>query len=248
MVYYTQLKKLWDELALLRKIPTYGALGTCICNVTKRTSELNDEDKLIEFLIGLIKGHNVKSQIWLMDILPSINKAYVMVSRIKKQKEINVEQKVEIDNFSSRFQQRNGYGNRIGNGRFIKKSGRKCTHYGCTNHSRETCFELIGYPDWFPKEIRKNKDQVHATNEFDHEQESYEEEIKSTNSMTTQMHNKNTVSNNFFSPQQLNMLAQEMCKIIKGKAVLQSHLSHRARSSKEDFIAFAGFSGKSLLN
>ena len=28
-----------------------------------------------------------------------------------------------------------------------QSDGSKCTHYGCTKHTRDTCFKLHGYPD-----------------------------------------------------------------------------------------------------
>lgn len=82
-----QLKKLWDELGLHRKYPKCqcGAMNNCICNVSKRTSELNKEDKLIQFLMGLNEGYEaIKSQIMLMDPFPTINKAYAIILRIEK--------------------------------------------------------------------------------------------------------------------------------------------------------------------
>ncbi|ONK68321.1 uncharacterized protein A4U43_C05F10150 [Asparagus officinalis] len=39
---------------------------------------------------------------------------------------------------------------------FTDKSKLKCLNYGGTRHTREDCFELIGYPDWW-KDPRKKK-------------------------------------------------------------------------------------------
>ena len=39
---------------------------------------------------------------------------------------------------------------------FTDKSKLKCSNCGGTRHTREGCFELIGYPDWW-KDPRKKK-------------------------------------------------------------------------------------------
>jgi hypothetical protein len=37
--------------------------------------------------------------------------------------------------------------------------GNKCTHCGSTKHTRETCFKLHGYPDWWHElQARKKRD------------------------------------------------------------------------------------------
>lgn len=36
-----------------------------------------------------------------------------------------------------------------------KRSDRKCSHYGVTCHLKESCFKIVGYPEWF----KGNRDQ-----------------------------------------------------------------------------------------
>ncbi|KAF5464121.1 hypothetical protein F2P56_014227 [Juglans regia] len=37
--------------------------------------------------------------------------------------------------------------------------GNKCTHCGSTKHTRDTCFKLYGYPDWWHElQARKKRD------------------------------------------------------------------------------------------
>lgn len=82
--YYTKLKKFWDELACLTPVPE------CTCGAPKSVTEALDSNKLIQFLIGLSDAYDsIRGQILLMEPLPSVNKAYSMVLRIEKQKEVN---------------------------------------------------------------------------------------------------------------------------------------------------------------
>jgi hypothetical protein len=39
-----------------------------------------------------------------------------------------------------------------------KSGGLVCTHYGESSRSKQRCYEIIGYPDWwgFTKKLRKN--------------------------------------------------------------------------------------------
>ncbi|XP_052181930.1 uncharacterized protein LOC127794724 [Diospyros lotus] len=51
-VYYTQLKRLWDELATVKPLPN------CSCGASKAVSEFAEENKLMQFLMGLHDGYD----------------------------------------------------------------------------------------------------------------------------------------------------------------------------------------------
>lgn len=240
MVYYTQLKRLWDELDLLKKMPNCqcGALMNCIYNVKKKLTEMKDEDQLIQFLMGLNESYEaVKSQILLMDPFPSLNKTYAMVLKIEKQKEVCIEQPIEIANFYAKFQPGFQCYGGIGRGRVTSRDDkqRKCSHCNSTNHTKETCFQLIGYPEWYPIEKRKSRDfQAHnvATDEDEDYKYLEQEERRGSSSVAG------------LSTQQFNQIGNEMCRIMKGKNVMESSIT-QAVAIEEEFTAFAGFSGTS---
>ncbi|KAK6122554.1 hypothetical protein DH2020_043699 [Rehmannia glutinosa] len=78
-VYYTKLKKLWDEYILLITVPR------CTCGSAQALRDLETNRRLIQFLMGLHEGYDhVRSQILLMDLLPTVNKAYSMILRVEK--------------------------------------------------------------------------------------------------------------------------------------------------------------------
>lgn len=79
--YFTKMKILWDELANFRPIPSC----TRCCTTAKKVQEYRDHDDMLGFLQGLIENYAVvKSQILLMDSLPSSNKVISMISFCKK--------------------------------------------------------------------------------------------------------------------------------------------------------------------
>ena len=41
--------------------------------------------------------------------------------------------------------------------------GNKCTHCGSTKHTRETCFKVHGYPDWWHELQARKKQDAFAT-------------------------------------------------------------------------------------
>lgn len=77
--YFTKLQKLWDELSSLRPLPV------CSCEASKKLDEQKQEDKLIQFLMGLNEGfENIRSSILVMEPLLDIEKAYSMVTKVEK--------------------------------------------------------------------------------------------------------------------------------------------------------------------
>ncbi|XP_070025296.1 uncharacterized protein [Nicotiana sylvestris] len=79
--YYTKLKGYWDEIYTI-------SLGRpCTCGAMH---EFSEAPKLIQFLSGLNKIYSiVKSNILMMSLVPSVEKAYSILIRDEKQREIN---------------------------------------------------------------------------------------------------------------------------------------------------------------
>ena len=74
--YCTQLKVLWDQLQNLSPFPqcTYGQ---CVCGINQRLKSLQAKESTMKFLMGVNDAFSqVRTQILLMDPLPSVNKAH----------------------------------------------------------------------------------------------------------------------------------------------------------------------------
>ncbi|XP_010271575.1 PREDICTED: uncharacterized protein LOC104607608 [Nelumbo nucifera] len=73
--YYTRLKRLWDELTCLMPIPP------CTCGSAKAVADLHSFNRLMQFLMGLSDCYeNIRSQILVMEPLPSMNHAYSLAT------------------------------------------------------------------------------------------------------------------------------------------------------------------------
>ena len=83
--YYTKLKKAWDELNCLMLVPNCSC-RPCTCGNVKAVANILSNNQLLQFLMGLNESFDgIRSQILLLDLLPSVKKVYSMVLRIEKQ-------------------------------------------------------------------------------------------------------------------------------------------------------------------
>ncbi|KAK9167857.1 hypothetical protein Scep_003048 [Stephania cephalantha] len=152
-IYYTKLKKLWDEVVCLAPIPT------CKCGASSKIVVLDSNDKLMQFLMGLndIYDH-VRNQILVMDPFPTVNKAYSMILRVKKQKEVNVSFSSGLENAMMLKYIPNKSAGTSGKGTFrknVNKDDSFCEYCKAKRHTKDTCFKLHGITYWYKKGIEK---------------------------------------------------------------------------------------------
>lgn len=82
-VYYTKLKTLWDEFEAM--VPSPG----CNCEVSRGFVAHLNRQKLYQFLMGLNESFNqARSQILLMNPIPTVNQAYAMIISDECQKSV----------------------------------------------------------------------------------------------------------------------------------------------------------------
>ncbi|GAU38555.1 hypothetical protein TSUD_320270 [Trifolium subterraneum] len=163
--YYTKMKKLWQELDNFRPIPQSNCVYNCAA--IAKMKEYKDSDQVIRFLKGLNEQYYaVRSQIMLMDPLPTISKVYSLLVQQERQAIVPVDE--------SKLLAANGYGNSTGRGDSYNsyagrsqsnrgrgyrgggrqstgrgnhgKGNRYCTHCGQTNHVIDDCWKKYGYP------------------------------------------------------------------------------------------------------
>ncbi|KAL0358416.1 UNVERIFIED_CONTAM: hypothetical protein Sangu_0691000 [Sesamum angustifolium] len=123
--------------------------------------DLNASNQLMQFLMGLgdVYDH-VKSQVLLMDPLPSVGKAYSMFLRVEKQRKLQtslLHDGAISASFNATWKQgTNGVVSRRQG--LVDKRSQYCDQCRRTGHTRESCFKLIGYPEWYKSlmEQRKN--------------------------------------------------------------------------------------------
>ncbi|XP_021811957.1 uncharacterized protein LOC110758528 [Prunus avium] len=151
--YYGTLQLIWQEIDVLRP-----SKMKCSDDVAARTTEISNE-RLYDFLAGL--DHHldrIRGQVLAEDPLPSVQAAYAQVcSEANRQATMLAGSHVDGSAMTTTLH------------RPVPRSGhpkpgqkeldtRQCTHCGKKKHTRETCFELVGYPDWWVDKQEKGKE------------------------------------------------------------------------------------------
>ncbi|XP_021713603.1 uncharacterized protein LOC110681785 [Chenopodium quinoa] len=120
--YYNHLKKLWDELDNLCPLPTC-ACNNCTCSLTQKYIKLQQDQRLMVFLMKLTNKYaNVRSNILMMPSLPTLAQAYRMVLQEERHKALSAvpekvsepiafaEDRRKFDDRSSQNFSNSGYG------------------------------------------------------------------------------------------------------------------------------------------
>jgi hypothetical protein len=147
VTYFGRLKKLWDELNDYDQTPVCTCNG-CKCGITAALNKKREEEKLHQFLMGLDDSQfrTVRSNVLSLDPLPNLNRAYQMV--------------VQEERVGMMTRGKEERGDPIA---FAVKSGRTsswekkpqagsekpCSHCNRDGHDIDSCFQLVGYPDWW---------------------------------------------------------------------------------------------------
>ncbi|GAU11490.1 hypothetical protein TSUD_344800 [Trifolium subterraneum] len=156
--YFTEMKMLWEELNSHRPIPSCTCPHQCRCAAMRDAHLFRLEDQVIQFLTDLNSEFAVvKTQILLMDPLPSINKVFSLVV----QEESNHQTVIPIDDSSAFINASDARkppfrGKGPSNGR---NSNRVCTYCGKNGHTVDFCYAKHGHPN-----VHKGNASVHASN------------------------------------------------------------------------------------
>ncbi|XP_019053042.1 PREDICTED: uncharacterized protein LOC104595553 isoform X2 [Nelumbo nucifera] len=228
--YYTKLHKLWDELACLMPSPI------CTCGAARSVSEINGFNKLMQFLMGLNDTYdNIRNQILVMDPLPSINKAYSMVLRVEKQREVHGSYNDNIESNAllakTKFYKKEGMesvkkeeGSGRGNSKRVDKANKHCSHYNMNGHVKETCFKLHGYPDWH-KDLKGGKGSGRNVANM----------VDTPLDIEDDSEDKNSDKQSAIA----NLVQQELMKLLKGKMTAESGV-HVNFAHLNDFAGLLG--------
>ncbi|XP_026431481.1 uncharacterized protein LOC113328659 [Papaver somniferum] len=144
--YYTNLKSLWDQLDAFRQIEP------CICGAGKSYVENHNQDRSMEFLQGLHdRFSSLRSQILLMEPMPSPAKIYNHVRQEEEQQGINSSclpfvESATINVTCSDNRNQRPFPNNGPN----KRARHFCDHCNKYGHTRQTYWKLNGYPKDFP--------------------------------------------------------------------------------------------------
>ncbi|XP_074327756.1 uncharacterized protein LOC141665669 [Apium graveolens] len=108
--YFTKMKMLWDDIDALCLIPVCSC--GCSCGASQKLSKFQQDQRIIQFLMGLNETYNViKGSILMRSPLPSIGQVYSLLLQEETQREIHTTGQFVPDSASLNVSQ--PYGNNV---------------------------------------------------------------------------------------------------------------------------------------
>ncbi|KAF5480412.1 hypothetical protein F2P56_001165 [Juglans regia] len=154
--YFTQLKAYWDELANYRQLPQ------CTCGIVKKNLEFQQEEYIMQFLMGLNDSFtSIRGQILLLDPLPSMNQVFSLVVQEEKQREIKINSAPSFDSVAAMTTKIAKNGNAFNRQSGTRKERPICSHCGYAGHTSDKCYRIHGFPPGF----KSKKSNVHSANQ-----------------------------------------------------------------------------------
>ncbi|KAI3680226.1 hypothetical protein L2E82_50551 [Cichorium intybus] len=162
--YFTKLRSIWDEIDSVLPTPRCECNG-CSCNIGKKITELKEKERLYEFLMGLDAEFSVmRTQILATKPTPSLGTAYHLVAEDEQQRNIATGKRTtpipDAAAFQASHQVNRDNQNQRKPWQKSDKAGpnnktTRCTFCERDGHTRDGCFKLVGYPDWWPGKGKK---------------------------------------------------------------------------------------------
>ncbi|XP_062077973.1 uncharacterized protein LOC133782654 [Humulus lupulus] len=145
--YFGKLKVLWEKLANHEPIITCKC-GKCECNLGKEHEKRRSNERFHQFLMGLNSDYYAPLRTTLLsqEPLPSLDRAYQQIAQEERVRGITHarESLPEVVGFAVRPERRSR-----AKPDKIDKSGLLCSHCHRSGHDIVTCFQLLGYPEWW---------------------------------------------------------------------------------------------------
>ena len=124
-----------------------------MCNINKRLTNLQVKESVMKFLMGVNDSFSqVRTQVLLMDHIPSLSKVYSLLIQEETQKSIPNAFVVKVDSTVLAAKMSTDH---VTHGSNLVNSGGKgknrpiCTHCGKTGHTVDKCYKLHGFPPGF---------------------------------------------------------------------------------------------------
>ncbi|KAL2230502.1 UNVERIFIED_CONTAM: hypothetical protein Sindi_1644600 [Sesamum indicum] len=157
--YFGKLKKLWDELACITYTPK------CTCGAAKETSEIEEHDQTIQFLMGLndVYDHAYKK--------PEFQKSLQKNRNLQDKRQLICKECGKSGHLKEACFEIHGYPEwykalmeqRKWNASTTNKAVATIEMKG-TGHLKEACFEIHGYPEWYKALMEQRKWNASTTN------------------------------------------------------------------------------------
>ncbi|XP_014511754.1 uncharacterized protein LOC106770457 [Vigna radiata var. radiata] len=161
---YTKLKILWKEMELYHCVLTCTCLTPCVCGLLSKLQKEREDDYVIRFLRGLNDSYaQVRSQIMMLDPMPSIIKTFSMVLQHEREF-IGILPKPFVPDslaFAAFSNDQPWFHSStrptFNTSKTTSRNNKFCEHCKKTNHTIETCYFCIGFPVGYKKSKPTNK-------------------------------------------------------------------------------------------
>ena len=144
--YYGRLSKLWEELDMYKPLPS------CSCSAVAEFGKDREEEKVHQFVMGLDQARygGMCQGIISYDAALDIGEVYAKL--IREEQRLNSVKKRESQQnavgFATKKELRSDQLTPITeSGR--RERGAQCSNCGRTGHEKSTCWQLVGFPDWW---------------------------------------------------------------------------------------------------
>ncbi|KAF1875882.1 hypothetical protein Lal_00006513, partial [Lupinus albus] len=168
-MYFTHLKGLWQELDDFMAIPSCVCLTPCSCTLVPTIKSYRERNYVHRFLKGLNDQYSsVRSQIMMMDPIPSLNKDFSLLMQQERQ----ISPPLDETKISSSRSSKGSYG-QTGAGRgYVFNGGRGrgsntkiCTFCDKPDHTIDICYKKHGYPPHCDKSNSSNNNVITVQND-----------------------------------------------------------------------------------
>jgi hypothetical protein len=144
--YFSALQTIWQELDFLNPYDMESAKDTA----TLKTRIENE--RVYDFLAGLDPGFDqIRVQVLAQDPTPNLRSTYAFVRREELRQAAMLTSPPHESSALMTIQHSPSALVSSGSWKLEDKESLFCTHCKGTKHTRETCFKLNGYLDWFCK-------------------------------------------------------------------------------------------------
>lgn len=181
VAYFNKAKKAWDEFTAVGATPKCTC-GKCECDVNSRLQGYEQEQRVIQFIMGLNESYTpVRGNILMMKPFPTLGQVYSLLVQEEKQRQVKSGGIFQTE--SASFSAETGQIGGQSSGRLLQarkqergKTRPYCSHCKRQGHIMETCYKIHGYPN---RQGGKNKNYRGANGAWG-EQESQTDQLSST--------------------------------------------------------------------
>jgi len=145
--YYTKARQLWDESSAVGGVPMCTC-AKCECGVNGKLHNYTEEQRLIQFLMGLNPSYTaVRGNILMMSPFPSMSQAYSLLVQEERQRQVKSDMHFLGDNTSLSATTTKSQATLPQGKPDTKRLSLFCDHCKRTGHTVEKCYRLHGFPD-----------------------------------------------------------------------------------------------------